>query len=155
MPQLEQKKFRIWLAVFGRLSLLILSFYISYAFAGISMDPIGFRVIDSIFVYILAIALMITLAPFFPRIVTSMVFMSGTITLLLLTIFLFLRFGQHELSSIQIHLFAGIALIVALLIGILRKPLEIATLNRAAWISITMVAFSVFVFELLPKPISS
>ena len=118
------------------------------------MDPIGFRVIDSIFVYILAIALMITLAPFFPRIVTSMVFMSGTITLLLLTIFLFLRFGQHELSSIQIHLFAGIALIVALLIGILRKPLEIPTVNRAAWISVVTVAFSVFVFELLPKPIS-
>ena len=119
------------------------------------MDPIGFRVLESLFVYVLGLTVMIALSPFFRRIVTTIVFMSGTITLLLFFIFLLLRVTQHELNTIQIHIITGLALATGLLLGGLRRPVELQTRNRAIWISIGMVSFSVAIFELLPKPIPS
>ena len=155
MPQFEQKGFRIWLTTLGQIILLLLSFYMSYVFSGLSMDPIGFRVLESLFVYVLGLTVMIALSPFFRRIVTTIVFMSGTITLLLFFIFLLLRVTQHELNTIQIHIITGLALATGLLLGGLRRPVELQTRNRAIWISIGMVSFSVAIFELLPKPIPS
>ena len=119
------------------------------------MDPIGFRVLESLFVYVLGLTVMIALSPFLPRIVTTIVFMSGTISLLLFFIFLLLRVIHHELNTIQIHIIAGLGLATGLLFGGLRRPLERQKRNRAIWISIAMVSFSVAIFELLPKPIPS
>ena len=155
MPQFEQKGFRIWLTTLGQIILLLLSFYMSYVFSGLSMDPIGFRFLESLFVYVLGLTVMIALSPFLPRIVTTIVFMSGTISLLLLFIFLLLRVIHHELNTIQIHIIAGLGLATGLLFGGLRRSLERQKRNRAIWISIAMVSFSVAIFELLPKPIPS